>query len=74
MFSKIQFLINACWHNLAHVISCNCINITYPVKPVIQSAVELPGRVTIHYNVHIFSNDDIIFCTHVFVGGAVALN
>ena len=36
-------------------------------------AVELPDRATIQYNVYVFSTENVIFCTYLFVGGAGAL-
>ena len=34
-------------------------------------AVELPGRVTIQYSVHVFSTEDVIFCNDLFVGSLI---
>ena len=71
-----NFPINARWRNLAHVTSRNCMNIAKSAisSAVGKHAVELLGRVTIQYNVHVFSTEDVIFCTRLLVGGVGALN
>ena len=51
-----------------HVTSQNCMKVDECCLPI--SVVELSGRITIWYNVHIFSSDDVIF----YLLAALALN